>query len=163
MPPRGIDCFPINLSKRGILGKPLNQVGICNIGTAERHQICQTFCDKAITAITVHLHVRNQCAFVERAEIPEHAIVSQPLQWGAGKIGSVSHEQQVRKVVVVQPPDDILGNRQGLFVGCERATLVHWTDLDSDPACIDLIKDCLNHFEEESGAVLQASAILIFT
>ena len=69
MRPRGIYGFPINLSKRGILGKPLDQVGICDIGTAERYQICQTFRDKAIAAITVHLHVRDQRAFVERAEM----------------------------------------------------------------------------------------------
>ena len=40
---RGVNGFPINLSKRGILGEPLDQVGICDVGAAERDQICQTF------------------------------------------------------------------------------------------------------------------------
>src|SRR5216684_1622876 len=57
--PRGVDGFPIHLSKRGILGKPLDQIRICDVRTAERHQICQPLCDKAIAAITVHLHVRD--------------------------------------------------------------------------------------------------------
>jgi len=91
--PRGVDGFPINLGKRGILGKPLDQIRICDIKTAERYQICQTFCDKAIAAIIVHLHVRDQCAFEERTEMPEHAIIGQSFQGAAGKVGGVSHEQ----------------------------------------------------------------------
>ncbi len=75
--PRGIHAFPINFSKRGILGKPLDQIGICDVGTAERYKICQTFRDKTIAAITVHLHIRDERAFVERTEMPEHAIIGQ--------------------------------------------------------------------------------------
>jgi len=68
----------------------------------------------------------------------------------------------VRKVVFVQSPDGVLGNRQGLVIGCERATLVHRTDLDSDPLCIHRIEDCLNRFEEESRPVFQAPAVFVF-
>ena len=91
--PRGIDGFPINFSKWSILGRPLDQVRICDIRTSERHQIRQTFRDKAIAAITVHLHVRDQCAFEEGAEMPEHAIVGQFLEWSTGEVGGISHQQ----------------------------------------------------------------------
>jgi hypothetical protein len=67
--PRGIHGLPIDLSKRGVIGKPLDQIRICDVGTPERHQIGQTFRDKAIAAVTVHLHVRDQRAFVERTKM----------------------------------------------------------------------------------------------
>jgi hypothetical protein len=53
---------------------------VCDIRTAERYQICQTFHDKAIAPITVHLHIHDECAFVERAEMPEHSIIGQSLE-----------------------------------------------------------------------------------
>ena len=33
--------------------------------------------DKTIAVITVHLHIRDERAFVERTEMPEHAIIGQ--------------------------------------------------------------------------------------
>jgi hypothetical protein len=90
---RGIDGFPINLSKRSVLSESLDEVRIRDIRTAERHQICQPLGDKAIAAITVHLHVRDQSASVERTEMPEHAIVGQFLKWRTGEVGSIPHEQ----------------------------------------------------------------------
>ena len=93
MRPRGVDGFPIHFSERNIVGKPLDKIGICDIRTAERHQICQLFCDKAIAAIAVHLHVRDQSAFVERTKMPEHAIVGQFLKWRTGEVGGIAHEQ----------------------------------------------------------------------
>src|ERR1700733_9145959 len=96
--PRGIYGFPINLSKRGVLGKPLDQVRVCDVRTAERHQICQPLRDKAIAAITIHLHIRDQCAFVESAEMSKHAIVGQFLKWSTRNVGGITHEQQVREM-----------------------------------------------------------------
>jgi hypothetical protein len=65
---RGVHCFPIDFGQRSVLGKPLDQVGIRDVRTAERHQICQSLRDKAIAASTVQLHVRDQRAFVERSQ-----------------------------------------------------------------------------------------------
>ena len=161
--PRGVDGFPVHFSKRGILGKPLDQVGICDIGTAERHQICQTFRDKAIAAITVHLHVRDQCAFEERTEMPEHAIVGQFLEWSTGEVGCIAHEQQVRKIVGAQLLNCIFGDGQGFVVGLKCAAFVHRADLDSNPLCIDLTQDRLDYFEKKARAIFQASAVFVFT
>src|ERR1700750_517852 len=94
--------------------------------------------------------------------MPEHAIIGQLFQWSARKVSGVSHEQEVRQVVCLQLSDDKLDNRKGLVVGCERATLVHWAYLDSDPICIDFIEDCFHHLEEESRLVFQASRVLVF-
>ena len=43
--------FPNQPQQEGIRSKPLDQVGICDIRTAERYQIRQTFCDKVIAAM----------------------------------------------------------------------------------------------------------------
>jgi len=136
--PRGIHGFPINLSKWGILGKHLNQVGICDVRTAERYKICQTFRDKAIAAITVHLHIRDERAFVERTEMPEHPIVSQFLERRTGEVGCIPHEQQVRKMVGAQLLNRIFGDGQGFAIGLDCAAFVHRADLDSNPLCIKL-------------------------
>jgi hypothetical protein len=68
----------------------------CDVGTAERYKICQTFRDKAIAAITVHLYVRDYCAFEEGAEILEHAIIGQFLKMRTTEVGGIPHQQQVR-------------------------------------------------------------------
>ncbi len=161
MRPEGVHGFPINFSKRDILGKPLDQVGICDVGTAERYKICQTFRDKAIAAITVHLHVRDQCACEEGAEMPEHAIVGQSFEWRSSKVGCVAHEQQVRKIVGTQLPDRIFSHWQSFIVGLKCRAFVHRADLDSHPLCIDLIQDRLDYFEEEARAIFQVSAVLV--
>jgi len=126
--PRGVDGFPIHLGKRRTCGEPLDEVGICDVRAAKRNQVSQPFCDKPIPALAMHIHVGDQGPLIDRAEMPEHAIVGQLFQGSAGKVSCVSHEQEARKVVCVQLPDGILGNRQGLIVGCERA-----------PPCIGLI------------------------
>ena len=91
--PRGVDGFPVHFGKRGIVGKPLHKIRICDVWTTKRHQISQPLCDKAITAITVHLHVCDQCAFEQRTEMPEHAVVGQFLKWSTGEVGGIAHEQ----------------------------------------------------------------------
>jgi hypothetical protein len=88
----------------------MDQVGICDVGTAKRYKICQTFRDKTIAAITVHLHIRDERAFVERAEMPEHAIVGQFLKGRTGEVGGIPHEQQVRKMVGAQLLNCIFGD-----------------------------------------------------
>ena len=42
----------------------------------KRHQIRQTFRNKAIATITIHLHIRDQCAFEERTEVPEVSLLA---------------------------------------------------------------------------------------
>ena len=137
--PRGVDGFPIHFGKGRILRKPLYQVRICDIRTAERHEICQPFRDKAIPAITVHLHVCDESAVEERTEMLEHAIPGQLLERGTGEVGSIAHEQQVRKVVGTQLLNCVFGDGQGFFVRLKCTAFVHRADLDSNPYCIDLI------------------------
>jgi len=147
-----VSCFfpQFHFSKRGVCRKPLDQVGICDVGTTKCHQICQAFCDKAIAPITVHLHIRDQCAFVERTEMPEHAIVGDFLKWRTCEVGGVPHEQQVRQIVGAQLLYCVFGDGQSFVVGLEGAAFVHGTDLDSNPLCIDLIQDRLDDFEKKS-------------
>ena len=154
---------PSHFGKRGTLGKPLDQVRIRTIRTAERYQICQTLRDKAITALTVHLYVCDQGAFVERTEMLEHAIPGQLFEWSSGEVGGIAHEQQVRKVVGAQLPNCIFGDGQGFVVGLKCAAFVHRADLDSNPLSIDLSQDRLYYFEKETRAILQAPAVFVLT
>jgi len=160
--PRGVDGFPVHFSKRGIVGKPLHKIRICDVWTTKRYQICQPLRDKAIATITVHLYVCHQSAFIERAEMPEHAIVDQFLKWSARKVSCIPHEQQVREIVGIELPNCIFGNRQSFGVGLKCTAFVHRADLDSNPPCVDLPQDRLDYLEKKARAIFQASAVLVF-
>jgi len=161
MRPRGVDGFPIDLSKWDILCEPLDQVGIGNIRTTESHQICQPLRDKAIPAITVHLHVCDQRAIEERTEMLKHAIIGQFLEWSTGEVSCIAHEQQVRKMVGAQPLDCIFGHEKGLVVGLKCAAFVHGADLYSNPLCIDLSQDRLDYFEKKTRTILETPAVFV--
>ncbi len=87
--------------------------------------------DKAIAALTIHLHVGNQSAFEERTEMPEHAIVGQFRKRRTGEICGIAHEQYVRKIVSIQSLNCVFGDGQSLAGGLKCTTLVHRAYLDS--------------------------------
>src|SRR6202167_5179123 len=159
--PRTVDSLPVNLGEWCIRGEPLHEVRVCDVRAAKGNLVSRPFFDKPIGALAIHLHVGDQRPFIDRAEMPEHAIVGQLFEGSAGEISCAAHEQKVRKVVCVHLPDDILDNRQRLVVGCERPRLVHGTYLDSASLCIDFVDDCFYDLEEESRAVLQASSVFV--
>jgi hypothetical protein len=70
-----VDGFPVYFSNWGIVGKPLHKIRICDVWTTKRHQICQPLRDEAIPAITLHLHVCDQCAFEQKMEMPEQPTI----------------------------------------------------------------------------------------
>src|ERR1700676_2566560 len=75
--PRGVDGLPIHFGKRGTRGEPLHEVGICDVRAPKHNQVRQTFCDKPISPLAIHIHIGDQCSFVDMTEMPEHAIVGQ--------------------------------------------------------------------------------------
>jgi hypothetical protein len=93
----------------------------------------------------------------------EHAVSGQFLEWSAGKVGCIPHQQQVRKLIGVQLPNCIFGNGQSFVVGLKCSTFVHRADLDSNPLCIDHTQDRLDYFEEKTRALFQAPAVFVFT
>lgn len=138
---RGVDGFPVHFGKRGVVLKSLYQVRIGDVRTTERHKICQSFCDEAIPAPAVHIHICYECAFEERTEMPEHAVPGQLLEWSSRKVGGIAHQQQVRKVVATQLLYRVFRDRQGFFVGLKCCPFVHRADLDSNLPSVDLCQN----------------------
>src|SRR6267154_5025234 len=157
----GVYSAPVDLSERSAGCEPLNQVGIGDVRASERDQVHKPLGDQATASFGGHTDAGDQLAAKDGSEMAEHAVAHQWRERGAGEVGGVAHEQEMRQTVAVEFAHGILCDRQRLVIGGHGAALMHRADLHADSRWIDLFEHRFHDFEQDTSPVFDRTPIFI--
>jgi hypothetical protein len=90
--PRGVDGSS-RLRRVGTGREPLDEIGIGDVGSAERDHIDEPIGDQAIASLGGHIDVSDQRAAKGWGEMAKHAVAHQRLKGRAGEVCGIAHQQ----------------------------------------------------------------------